>query len=101
MGNIRFYTVMPIVRAKYTLSEEASGCGEASQQLRRGYVYSLVNLFYFLMELFIRCRLIRKKKFLVCYFDLEAKVFTSFSVPCDHSDSYGNNRLYILQGRLC
>ncbi|XP_042005013.1 F-box protein At3g07870-like [Salvia splendens] len=42
-----------------------------------------------------------EKKFLVCCFDLEAEVFTSFSVPCDYSDSFGNNRLYILEGRLC
>ncbi|XP_042010474.1 putative F-box protein At1g32420 [Salvia splendens] len=42
-----------------------------------------------------------KRNFFVCYFDFDTELFSCFSIPCDYDgNGYGNNRLYILDGRL-
>ncbi|XP_047977025.1 putative F-box protein At1g32420 isoform X2 [Salvia hispanica] len=42
-----------------------------------------------------------KGNFFVCYFDFDTELFSRFSIPCDYDgNGYGNNRLYILDGRL-
>ncbi|XP_047949589.1 putative F-box protein At1g33530 [Salvia hispanica] len=43
-----------------------------------------------------------EKNDLVCSFDIETELFTSFSPPHDYGGNpYGNNHLYILEGQLC